>query len=182
MSTVALPVPPAGVQSGPVAGDVSLFALHRLRAAYLIMAGGLGVFIWPSVIHHTSQFAIARCAGGDAGWSWSDCCAGTSLPTTVVTRVAVRGDMEGDLSLGVCVPGLVRAPGHTGDGRRYQGRFDGCHPASADSMVLRVHSLRAEAWRPLEIKPRDHDCVYMWMPGDKPMHAHMDLNEPNEAA
>jgi hypothetical protein len=60
MSTVAVPVPHPGVQSGPAARDVSLFALYRLRAAYLIMAGGLGVFIWPSVIHHTSQFAIVH--------------------------------------------------------------------------------------------------------------------------
>jgi hypothetical protein len=60
MSTVALPVPHTGVQSGPAAHDVSLFALYRLRTAYLIMAGGLGVFIWPSVIHHSSQFAIVH--------------------------------------------------------------------------------------------------------------------------
>ena len=60
MSTVVLPVPHTGVQSGPAARDVSLFALYRLRAAYLIMAGGLGAFIWPSVIHHSSQFAIVH--------------------------------------------------------------------------------------------------------------------------
>ncbi len=52
MSTLALPVAHTGAQVGPAARDVSLFALYRLRAAYLIMAGGLGVFIWPSVIHH----------------------------------------------------------------------------------------------------------------------------------
>ncbi len=60
MSTVAPPVPHTGVQSGPVARNVSPFALYRLRAAYLMLAGGLGGFIWPSVIHHTSQFAIAH--------------------------------------------------------------------------------------------------------------------------
>jgi len=28
--------------------------------AYLIMAVGLGVFVWPSVIRHTNEFAIAH--------------------------------------------------------------------------------------------------------------------------
>lgn len=60
MSTVALAVPHTGVQSGPAARDLSLFMLYRLRAAYLIMAGGLGVFVWPSVIHHSTQFAIVH--------------------------------------------------------------------------------------------------------------------------
>src|SRR5215469_9218503 len=39
--------------------EVSLFRLYTLRLAYLIMAAGLGVFIWPNVIHHTSEFAVA---------------------------------------------------------------------------------------------------------------------------
>jgi hypothetical protein len=40
--------------------DVSLFRLYTLRIAYLIMAAGLGVFIWPDVLHHTNEFAIAH--------------------------------------------------------------------------------------------------------------------------
>ncbi|HUN62769.1 MAG TPA: hypothetical protein VMU53_12300 [Candidatus Sulfotelmatobacter sp.] len=39
---------------------VSLFRLYTLRLAYLIMAAGIGVYFWPNVIHHTSEFAIAR--------------------------------------------------------------------------------------------------------------------------
>lgn len=42
------------------AEELSLFRLYTLRVAYLIMAGGLGVFIWPSVIRHTSDYAIAH--------------------------------------------------------------------------------------------------------------------------
>jgi hypothetical protein len=38
--------------------EVSLFRLYTLRIAYFILAAGLGTFIWPSVIHHTSEFAI----------------------------------------------------------------------------------------------------------------------------
>ena len=60
MSTAALSVPHTGVRSGQAAREVSLFALYRLRAAYLMMAGGLGVFMWPAVIHHSNQFAIAH--------------------------------------------------------------------------------------------------------------------------
>ena len=38
--------------------EVSLFRLYTLRAAYLVMAAGLGVFVWPAVLHHTSEFAV----------------------------------------------------------------------------------------------------------------------------
>jgi hypothetical protein len=40
--------------------DVSLFRLYTLRAAYLVMAAGLGVYIWPTVIHHTNEFAAMQ--------------------------------------------------------------------------------------------------------------------------
>jgi len=40
--------------------EVSLFRLYTLRVAYLIMAAGLGAFIWPNVIHHTNEFAAAH--------------------------------------------------------------------------------------------------------------------------
>jgi len=40
--------------------EVSLFRLYTLRAAYLVMAAGLGVYIWPVVIHHTPEFAATR--------------------------------------------------------------------------------------------------------------------------
>ena len=40
--------------------EVSLLRLYLLRACYLLMAGGLGVVIWPSVLHHTAEFARAE--------------------------------------------------------------------------------------------------------------------------
>jgi len=40
--------------------QVSLFRLYTLRVAYLVMAAGLGVFIWPAVIHHTNEFGAAH--------------------------------------------------------------------------------------------------------------------------
>jgi hypothetical protein len=40
--------------------EVSLFRLYTLRVAYLILAVGLGMWIWPLVIHHTSESAIAH--------------------------------------------------------------------------------------------------------------------------
>ena len=57
MNTVALQ---SHALSGPAARELSLFRLYTLRIAYLIMAGGLGIFIWPSVIRHSNQFAIAH--------------------------------------------------------------------------------------------------------------------------
>jgi hypothetical protein len=38
--------------------DVSLVRLYTLRVAYLILAAGLGVYIWPTVIDHTSELAV----------------------------------------------------------------------------------------------------------------------------
>lgn len=40
--------------------EVSLFRLYMLRAAYLVMATGLGVYIWPVVIHHTNELAATQ--------------------------------------------------------------------------------------------------------------------------
>jgi hypothetical protein len=40
--------------------ELSLLRLYALRASYLLMAVGLGVYIWPVVIHHTNQFAAAE--------------------------------------------------------------------------------------------------------------------------
>ena len=40
--------------------DVSLFRLYALRAAYLLMAVGLGMYIWPVVIHHTNELAATE--------------------------------------------------------------------------------------------------------------------------
>jgi hypothetical protein len=39
---------------------VSLLRLYLLRSAYLIMAAGLGIFIWPAVLHHSREFASAQ--------------------------------------------------------------------------------------------------------------------------
>jgi len=39
---------------------VSLFRLYTLRVSYLVMAAGLGVTIWPTVIRHTNEFAATR--------------------------------------------------------------------------------------------------------------------------
>ncbi len=60
MSAVAGPISDSIVASRPKALEVSLFRLYTLRVAYVIMAGGLGVFVWPSVIHHTNELAIAH--------------------------------------------------------------------------------------------------------------------------
>jgi hypothetical protein len=40
--------------------EVSLLRLYTLRLCYLILAGGIGTFFWPNIIHHTSEFAITE--------------------------------------------------------------------------------------------------------------------------
>ncbi len=60
MSTVAVRISQSDIPSRPVNGEVSLFRLCTLRIAYLIMAGGLALFVWPAVLRHSNEFAIAR--------------------------------------------------------------------------------------------------------------------------
>jgi hypothetical protein len=59
-SVVGSSVPADVVTPRGTTGEVSLFRLYTLRVAYFIMAAGLGTFIWPSVIHHTNEFATAH--------------------------------------------------------------------------------------------------------------------------
>jgi len=53
-------VPSHEVASGAIIPEVSLFRLYTLRAAYLVMAAGLGVYIWPAVFHHTNGLAVTQ--------------------------------------------------------------------------------------------------------------------------
>ncbi len=39
---------------------VPLWRLYSLRLCYLILAAGLGAFVWPKVIHHSAEFALSR--------------------------------------------------------------------------------------------------------------------------
>jgi len=59
-SAVRSSVPSVDVTSRATTPGVSLFRLYALRASYLLMAVGLGVYIWPAVIHHTSEFAATE--------------------------------------------------------------------------------------------------------------------------
>jgi hypothetical protein len=54
-STINSSLPKSAVNA-----DVSLFRLYTLRICYLILAAGLGTYIWPSVVHHTSELAISK--------------------------------------------------------------------------------------------------------------------------
>jgi hypothetical protein len=40
--------------------EVSILRLYTLRACYLILAAGLGLYVWPTVLHHTPEFAAAK--------------------------------------------------------------------------------------------------------------------------
>jgi hypothetical protein len=39
---------------------VPLFRLYTLRACYLLMAVGLGIYVWPIVIFHTNELATTQ--------------------------------------------------------------------------------------------------------------------------
>jgi len=53
-------LPSGGVTERANRPEVSLFRLYTLRVSYLILSVGLGVYIWPTVIHHTSQVAVVH--------------------------------------------------------------------------------------------------------------------------
>jgi len=40
--------------------QVSLVRLYTLRLSYFILAAGLGTYIWPSVVHHSPEFALTQ--------------------------------------------------------------------------------------------------------------------------
>jgi hypothetical protein len=40
--------------------ELSLFRVYTLRICYLILAVGLGLYMWPNVIDHTPAVAVAR--------------------------------------------------------------------------------------------------------------------------
>ena len=53
-------VPSGDVTSGATIPEVSLIRLYTLRASYLVIAVGLGVVVWPLVLHHTNELAVAK--------------------------------------------------------------------------------------------------------------------------
>lgn len=59
-SAVASSVPSGDARSSRVVSEVSVFRLYTLRLSYLVLALGLGVYVWPSVINHTNEFAATR--------------------------------------------------------------------------------------------------------------------------
>jgi len=57
-SAVETSVPAGGAISRVARCEVSLFRLNTLRVCYLILALGLGTYVWPVVISHTNEVAI----------------------------------------------------------------------------------------------------------------------------
>ena len=55
MSAVVESVASGDARSRAALSEVSLFRLYTLRASYLVLAVGLGVYIWPVVISHTNE-------------------------------------------------------------------------------------------------------------------------------
>ncbi len=59
-SVIGSLVPSSDVTSRATIPEVSLIRLYTLRASYLVMAVGLGVTIWPVVLHHTNELAATK--------------------------------------------------------------------------------------------------------------------------
>ncbi len=64
-SAVELPNPSGKVAGRSSTSGLPLWRLYTLRACYFVLAAGLGGYVWPSVLNHTSGFAETegiRCA------------------------------------------------------------------------------------------------------------------------
>ena len=59
-SVIGSLVPSGDVTSRATIPEVSLIRLYTLRASYLVMAVGLGVYVWPVVLHHTNELAATK--------------------------------------------------------------------------------------------------------------------------
>jgi hypothetical protein len=59
-SVVEAPVRSGDGRSRAALPGVSLFRLYTLRLSYLVLAAGLGVYVWPVVVSHTNELAIAE--------------------------------------------------------------------------------------------------------------------------
>jgi len=59
-SVIGSLVPSGNVTSRATIPEVSLIRLYTLRASYLVMAVGLGMTIWPVVLHHTNELAATK--------------------------------------------------------------------------------------------------------------------------
>jgi len=92
--------------------EVSLLRLYTLRLCYLILAVGLGLVIWPTVIHHSPEQAVAH------GIQLS-LFAGLGLTAVLGLRypgaddpvAAVRAHLESDLPSCIRSAAVARSPG-----------------------------------------------------------------------
>ncbi|MCW3848484.1 hypothetical protein OF829_14680 [Sphingomonas sp. LB-2] len=47
-----------GAGKAATAGELPLWRLYLLRAMYLVMAAGLGIFMWPSIVSHRPEWPL----------------------------------------------------------------------------------------------------------------------------
>ena len=59
-SVIGSAIPSGEIVRRATLPELSLFRLYTLRVAYFVMAAGLGAFIWPTVIRHSNELAIAK--------------------------------------------------------------------------------------------------------------------------
>jgi hypothetical protein len=61
MSSLAQPtVSSSGVTPPAIPPVLPLWRIYTLRLCYLVLAGGLGAFYWPSILHHSAEFAATK--------------------------------------------------------------------------------------------------------------------------
>ena len=132
--------------------EVSLFRLYTLRAAYLVMAGGLAAFVWPAVLHHSSEFAItagvrvALLAGLGA-----TAALGLRYPVQMLPILLFELTWKAIYLIAFAWPLWSGPSDHCRGGGRYKGCSVGGYSYPPDPLALCVRAVRAEARRSVEI-------------------------------
>lgn len=128
--------------------EVSSFRLY-LRALYLLMAVGLGLTIWPQVIHHpitmrgsTSSLPAAVSVLAVLGIRY---------PLQMLPLLLLRNGLEDDLAGRRRASVMVSRSDRRGYGGIDPGVPDGRHRSDRNSLALRVLKLRDEAWGSLAL-------------------------------
>ena len=133
--------------------EVSTFRLYLLRATYLLIVVGLGISIWPDLIHHAiAGDPTPRATPSLLAGVCVMAALGIRYPLQMLPLLLFELAWKSIWLIAVGLP-LVRPSnrcGYLGDG---QGLPDGhCHLSDRDSVGLCVFELREETWRQVEVR------------------------------
>ena len=123
---------------------VSLFRLYTLRVCYLILGGGLAIYIWPTVIHHSAELATSRGIQLAARFAGLGAIAllGLRYPVKMIPILLFQPTLEGRRSPRLRTPAMESTSDHPRSSHRHQLRSRGGHLPPAHPLALRLARIR----------------------------------------